>query len=171
MKIKPIIAAEMKKLFYLDDTIPEGIRRLVSNTNSIKIGDAAGTLTLNGYYSVRVNGKNYRNHRIIFAIFNNIDLANEIVDHQDRNKQNNHPSNLRIVTNEQNSRNKTKAKNTSSNYVGVSWYKPLNKWQSHICINKKLINLGYFLSEISAARAYNDYIITHNLSYFNLNEI
>lgn len=171
MKIKPIIAAEMKKYFYLDDTIPEGIRWRIKKANCIEIGDPAGSLNKNGYYHVCINRKLYKNHRIIFAIFNNIDLTDEIVDHISRDSQNNHPSNLRIVTNEQNSRNKTKAKNTSSNYVGVSWYKPLNKWQSHICINKKLFNLGYFLSESDAARAYNDYITTHNLEFFNLNEI
>lgn len=64
----------------------------------------------------------------------------------------------------------TKAKNKSSKYIGISFNKESKKYKSEIMINGKSKFLGYFLSELEAARAYNDYIISHNLSHFNLNE-
>jgi len=43
-----------------------------------------------------------------------------------------------------------------SNYVGVSWYKRTRKWAAQINFKGKRKHLGYFSSEIEAARAYTD---------------
>lgn len=62
-------------------------------------------------------------------------------------------------------------KNSSSKYKGVTWYKEREKWMVRININKKHIFLGYFESEIEAAKAYNDAAIKYYGEYARLNEV
>ena len=76
---------------------------------------------------------------------------------------------MRIVTNIQNGRNRTKQKSPSaSKYVGVTRNKQSNNWLARITVNKNRIILGKFSTEEAAAKARNDYIIENNLEYFNL---
>ncbi len=166
---------ELNKMFYIDSSIPNGLRwKSATNkqTRRIMVGDPAGSDRGNNYMFTKINGTLFGNHRIIYSIFHNVNLiSDQIIDHQDRNPQNNHPNNLRIVTISENSQNRTKRKQTSSNYVGVYFNKRDKQFQARIGVNKKFIYLGSFLSELEAARAYNNYIISHNLSHFNLNDL
>ena len=41
-----------------------------------------------------------------------------------------------------------------STYRGVTYYNKSNKWRAKIMVNKKLIHLGYYESELDAAEAY-----------------
>lgn len=75
-------------------------------------------------------------------------------DHKDGNGLNNSKNNLRIVTHSQNIANQRKARDKSSKFKGVSWFKRDRKWRAAICVNYKTIFLGYFDSEEVAARAY-----------------
>lgn len=76
-------------------------------------------------------------------------------DHIDRNFLNNQKENLRSCNTAQNAMNKTKTKNTSSVYKGVSRDRQYKKWRAMIRINGKLKNLGGFETEINAGIAYN----------------
>lgn len=75
-----------------------------------------------------------------------------VVDHIDNNPLNNKLGNLQIITNRENT-SKDK-KNGTSEYIGVSWNKSSNKWQSSISINSKPKHLGYFKDETKAAESY-----------------
>lgn len=79
------------------------------------------------------------------------------IDHIDRNPTNNRKENLRIATPRENGQNKGKQKGEwSSKYIGVSYRSNRRKWRSQIYDNSgKYIHLGYFISEIDAAVAYN----------------
>lgn len=68
--------------------------------------------------------------------------ANTVVDHIDRNKDNNTRDNLRIVDYNINSVNKTVRNDNISNVTGVCKYK--NKWQAHIQYHGRQKNLGVF---------------------------
>jgi hypothetical protein len=90
-------------------------------------------------------------------------LSNEVMqlwgvkfDHKDRSPFNNQKSNLRIATSSQNQANVSKTRFGTSKYKGVHWDKKANKWRASIRFNWKLINLGYFLLEQDAAKAYNE---------------
>ena len=43
---------------------------------------------------------------------------------------------------------------TSSPYKGVSWFAARSVWQAHIQVRRRRRWLGYFTSDVDAARAY-----------------
>lgn len=68
-----------------------------------------------------------------------------VVDHVDRNPLNNKMSNLRIVTQGENTQNARKTKTTTSSGVrGVYWHKKNNKWAAKVQIRGKSTFLGLY---------------------------
>jgi hypothetical protein len=76
------------------------------------------------------------------------------VDHIDNDGLNNQSSNLRCATHSQNLCNRGAVKNSKSKYKGVGWVTSHKKWRASIQKDKVLKVLGYFSSEIDAAKAY-----------------
>lgn len=77
-----------------------------------------------------------------------------IIDHIDGNPFNNQKSNLRLCSHLENSRNRKIHRNNQSGYKGV--YRVRDKWRAQIRLDKKLVNIGYFLNKEDAAKAYNE---------------
>jgi hypothetical protein len=100
--------ARLHELFELH---PDGhlIRRVtLSPRGRARVGDQVrGWLTGDGYRTVRVDGKCYLLHRVIFLYTHGYlpDGLYRTVDHEDRDKSNNRPGNLRDVTKSQNNMN------------------------------------------------------------------
>jgi len=131
---------------------------LILKTNSTynaKIGDIAGSIGNHGYKQVRINGKDYLIHRLIFMYFNG--KFPKYVDHIDNDRLNNRIENLRECSNQQNSFNSKIGKNNTSGIKGVSWSKNRNKWEAKIQVNRKTIHLGRFSDINEATKAVNYY--------------
>ena len=66
------------------------------------------------------------------------------------------PAHLKPETRRQNTINGELSKlgDTSSQHVGVSWYKPLSSWRARFWIGSKCLHLGYYVNEIDAALVY-----------------
>ena len=100
------------------------------------------------FYAIRIqNGKKIFMHKVILGIS---DMQG---DHINTNSLDNRRVNLRPATSKQNAANRNKHRNgrqLSSQYKGVSWDKRTDKWRAKIVTQY----LGYFTSEIDAARAY-----------------
>jgi hypothetical protein len=79
-----------------------------------------------------------------------------LVDHKIGEGLDNKRSNLRLATRSQNQYNKGKRRNTTSKYKGVYFNKGHRKWAAQIIKSGSKIRLGYFDSEIEAARAYDE---------------
>ena len=129
----------------------------VLKTKSVKIGDLAGTLRIDGYRMICVNYKLYPAHRLIFLYHHG--YLPKFLDHIDGNPSNNDINNLREATSRENNRNAKKRKSvngkpTSSKYKGVYWDKRDKKWRVQIMSNGKRKSLGYFDSEIESAKTY-----------------
>jgi hypothetical protein len=77
-----------------------------------------------------------------------------LVDHRNCDGLDNRRENLRLATHAENMLNRRKRKNTSSKYIGVSFYKRNGKWDSRIYHRGKVILLGRFDNEIEAAKTY-----------------
>lgn len=77
------------------------------------IGDIAGWVNKSGSYNkLNLFGKAIPIHRVIYSMLNRIDLPdNMVIDHIDRDKQNNKIENLRMISYSENNLNRTKAKN------------------------------------------------------------
>lgn len=94
--------------------------------------------------------KTIRMHRVI----NNTPDGFE-TDHINHNKLDNRKVNLRNVTRSQNAKNRKKKAKASSEYKGVYWHKNRKKWSVRIFFNKKRFYLGSYISELKAAKIYN----------------
>lgn len=97
--------------------------------------------------------------------------VNMEVDHISGNTLDNRKSNLRICTHFQNMLNKKNYKNSSSKFKGVGWVKKPQKWRARIRIDHKIYHLGYFDSEVEAAKAYNEAAEKLHGEFARLNEI
>ena len=82
-------------------------------------GKPVGHLTKDGYYRFMLNGVKYQCHRIVLKL-HGIDCEGYQVDHIDRCKTNNRLSNLRLVDNKENSKNRKMSKANTSGTTGVS---------------------------------------------------
>lgn len=82
------------------------------------------------------------------------------VDHINGDPLDNRRSNLRFVTNRQNSHNRVEhrgEKRKSSKYIGVSFDKSRGLWEAYIQVSGKRIHLGRHATEDGAAAAYQAY--------------
>jgi hypothetical protein len=77
-----------------------------------------------------------------------------ICDHINHNGLDNRKANLRICTRQQNTCNRRPGKTGTSRYKGVDWNKRQKKWRARIYYRNRCRYLGYFDSEIDAAKAY-----------------
>ena len=127
------------------------------------------------YFRVDLSSKGnicrIRLHRLIAKTYLDDYSEDLFVDHIDRNRLNNHISNLRMVDIYKNNRNRSKIPGKTSIYKGVCYNKKSHKWNVFIGYDNKKNYLGQFDDEKDAAKAYNDYIVNNNLECYVLNEI
>lgn len=113
------------------------------NSPSVNTGDIAGAKikTPGGmtYIQIRIGGKKFYAHRLIWA-YVHAEIAKEI-DHIDLDGTNNRLENLRVATKSQNCANRKNRKNLSG-FRGV--YKKGNRWSAQIRVSGILEHLGTF---------------------------
>lgn len=93
-------------------------------------------------------------HQLVAIAFLN-HVPNEaklVVNHKNFIKNDNRLDNLEIVTIRENTNKKHL--NSSSQYIGVNWYKNYKKWIARIVVNGNRKHLGYFEVEYDAHLAY-----------------
>ena len=121
----------------------------------------------NLYFQAAVEyGKIKRIHQFILGVNGDV-----LIDHIDRNPKNNKVSNLRRSNVTNNNHNKTKSKNASSKYFGVSFNKKYNKYCAVITKDGKTYNLGSYVLEKDAANAYNTKATELYGDFANLNNM
>lgn len=82
-------------------------------------------------------------------------------DHKYGNTLDNRRSMLREADDNQQSANRRKRSDNSSGYKGVSFHKPLGKWRTQICIDRKVMHVGYYKTAEEAHAAYSKAAIAH----------
>lgn len=139
----------LKEYLAVDPYQPSGLT-WIKNYNNRKANTMAGSVNTNGYFQVRIKGKLYLTHRIIYYLMNEEDPGEQLIDHV--YSKDNHVD-IRCSNYTQNSfNNKHQTKLNSSDYKGVTWDR--NKWKARISYEGLTYNLGRFDDEIKAAQAY-----------------
>ncbi|WP_049780588.1 Cro/CI family transcriptional regulator [Nitrosococcus halophilus] len=94
-----------------------------------------------------------------------------VTDHINGDLLDNRKINLRICSQQENSRNQRGSRNNPSGFKGVSLKSDTGKWRARIMVDRKEINLGCFESAEEAAEAYNAAARKHFGDYARLNPV
>ncbi len=107
------------------------------------------------FYAIRLDNDNSKWPTLVYMHREIMNFPKGLlVDHRNLIGLDNRRDNLRTATRSENGYNNSKRKNTSSRFIGVSFYKRCRKWAAYISSNRKRKHIGYFDSEIAAALAY-----------------
>ena len=130
-----ITQSELKRLFHYDQET--GLfTRLVRTTNSVHIGDVAGTM-YSGYCCIKINNKIYKAHRLLWLYMYG-EWPKEHIDHINHDRGDNRLVNIREASRWENNKNASMRKDNTSGVTGVMWHKGQKEWVACISINKKL---------------------------------
>ena len=126
------------------------------NSNAVKVGQEAGHLS-QGYIRTYVKGKQVMVHKIIWALTYN-EWPDGDIDHINMNRADNRLSNLRKVTRSENFYNRTKYKNNTTGYKGVTAHTVKNgtKFVARIRYDNKQKYIGIYNSPEEAKAAYDE---------------
>lgn len=144
---------ELIEVIKYDETSPT-LLTWQRDVGKMKAGSPAGTLGNTHYPKIKYKGKGYYIHNVVFFLHNQdvpFPVKGLVVDHIDRNKRNNHYSNLRLATVRENAQNKLTGR---IKLKGAFFKKHLNKWCSQIVVDGKTKHLGYFDTDKEAHEAY-----------------
>jgi hypothetical protein len=137
-----VTQSELKELFEYED----GNLIWKESRGCVKAGTVAGTLHAKGYTQIRINGKIYRAHRLIWLYHKgSVDVALQI-DHINRKRSDNRIDNLRLTSQNENQWNR--------DAKGFAWHKASNKYQAYIQYYGKLKYLGRYETEREARSVY-----------------
>lgn len=105
-----------------------------------------------GYIAMCILSKNYPAHRVAWAMHYG-EWPKDQIDHINRQPADNRISNLRIVSNFENCRNKGFSKKNTSGHIGVHLRRNTGKWYAYISMRGR-VSLGSFntFEEAVAAR-------------------
>ena len=146
-KTETLTQHRLRELFdYFDGALlNKTIRR-----SQVKVGSPAGHQTKRGYINVRVDGRMYKAHRLIFLFHHG--YMPELVDHIDCDRTNNHIDNLRACSKSQNGMNRA---GSYGKAASRNVYKRGNKFQVHMKREGKPHYVGTFnnLNEANDAAA------------------
>lgn len=144
----------LKERFHYDpDT---GLFNYLIPISNMKIGDLAGRPNTNGHIQISIDNYRYMAHNLAWLYMTGEYPIDFIVDHKDKNYDNNRWINLREATNTQNQQNRSININNKCGYKGVSFKKSNNSYVAQIVVNGKKIHLGYRKTPEEAHQLYLD---------------
>lgn len=143
-------------------------KKITGATTRNKLGQKAGGIhPLYGYIAIKIRGRAFRAHRLVFLLHHGRWPSGEL-DHINGNNADNRIENLRESTRSQNCANR-KTWTKKNKYKGVCFFKSRNQWRSYIRINKKEHELGFSDTEELAAKSYDEAAIKAFGQFANIN--
>lgn len=119
-----------------------------------KAGEVAGCLRPCGYRWVKLAGKTYPAHRIIYFMATGTDPGQMMIDHINGEPDDNRLCNLRLASISENGRNRTKnLRNNTSGHRGVWQNRSTGRWHVNVYLNGKSIQKICQTKEDAAALA------------------
>lgn len=146
-----LITQKRLKLLFTYDSITGLLTRNINRGFKVKRGQIITHKNKDGYPSVRIDGRQYRVHRLAFLYMKG--YFPKYVDHKDTVRDNNKWSNLRDATSQINNQNRT-SNNSPLGIKGIRWDTRDKKYTVRLCINYKTKNLyrGYDFFEACCSR-------------------
>ncbi len=127
---------------------------LVTLSPRAKAGSIAGCLdSRSGYVRVRVKGKLYLAHRIVWELLKGKIPEKMEIDHINHVRSDNRIDNLRVVDSTANSRNQKRHITNTSGVTGVCFVNASLKWRAQIRVKDSTIWLGDFTDKSVAVAA------------------
>lgn len=127
----------------------------------IHAGDRAGTLRSDGYIAIRVKGKKFQAHRLVWLYMHGQFPAAQI-DHINGVKWDNRLVNLRLATNTENCRNRGARADSNSGIRGVSFERASGKWRATASDGRRYVSIGRFETIEAACAAYDAFTAVHH---------
>ena len=127
----------------------------------VKIGDQLGYQHSEGYRRRVVDGKTYREHRLVWLYYYG-EFPPEHIDHINGVKSDNRLENLRAVSNAENGKNQRRRRDNTSGIMGVCRHSRVKCYIARIHVRGKLTHLGSFDNLFDAACARKSAELTHN---------
>ena len=119
------------------------ITRKIDSNHRWRAGTIVGSHDHYGYLELRFGDARYKAHRLAWFLYHG-EWPNDDIDHINGVRDDNRIVNLRVVSNSENCKNRSKPKHNTSGHVGVTWDKSVEGWRTRISVNKKVIFLGVF---------------------------
>src|ERR1035437_3339429 len=151
---------ELHKYFYIENS---QLKWKLSTNTKIRIGNIAGHIHHNGYWVLRLLGIHYAIHRIMYQMYNEIEILDSIVlvDHINKIKTDNSKNNLRIALSNENSYNSKKSIQNTSGHKKISHQKWIDNrngltreyWQVCIRSNGTIHKRKFEYSELGLLKA------------------
>lgn len=132
--------AELKTLF----TYKDGkLYRRIARSNRAKVGEEAGWINENGYRLLHLLGRAWRVHRLIY-LYHYGKMPEGEIDHINHKRLDNRIENLRVVTTQENARNRVMRESATTIYPGVYFDSRRNCWYARATVWGKFRSYGTF---------------------------
>lgn len=150
-------------LYYYQDGY---LFRKVRTAPRVRLDELAGTLRKDGYRQLKILGKWFMEHRVIYEMHFGKIAEGLQIDHINRDRADNLLSNLRVVSSYDNVANSGMLCTNTSGLKGAHFSKVANKWQAQIGDGKRRVHLGYYDTAEAAHEAYQEaYFAKHGVAY------
>jgi hypothetical protein len=140
------------ELFVYDPETGE-LRNRVDRSSRAKAGALAGSRRSDGYFRVKIRGREYFIHRVAWLLTYGTWPAADI-DHVNGVRDDNRRANLREATASENLCNRGATAGNITGFKGVSWDKRNRNYRARIMVRGKQIFLGRFTTPEAAHAAY-----------------
>lgn len=146
-----ITRARLQKLLHYDSETGE-FRWQERVSRQVYAGDLAGTVEINGYRKITIEGGQYSAHQLAWFYMKGR-WCPGCIDHRDGNRSNNRWTNLRRATQSQNCANRRLMRNNKCGFKGVT-QTPSRRWSAAIQKEGRMHYLGIFSTPQEAHAAY-----------------
>lgn len=138
--------------FYFDYLDGQLVWKVDMGSNKVK-GCVAGSPNGGGYIQVRINGKLYKAHHLVWLWHGRQIPIGCVIDHINGVPNDNRVDNLRVCSRAENNRNARLKRTNQSGVKGVSWYAKTGKWVAQLQVDGCKKHLGLFSRIEDAAEA------------------
>lgn len=159
-----------ERVLELLDYDPEtGIFTWRVRRSGVKFGSHAGRSSSSGYREIRIDGRRYSAHRLVWLVVHGT-WPHDQIDHINGIRDDNRANNLREATRTENQRNSKIRVDNTIGYKGVTYHKASRKFRAQCQDHNGIrMHLGLFSTVLEAAKAYDAFARTTYGEFARLN--